>query len=84
MPADRTKRAFLLLKYNMSKDTTLHDLYHFDKNVDGSYTMTQEEFTRFVDNFNDYLEIRYAIKYNPYAKDIYDKLYFYSKWFNEI
>jgi|688.fasta_scaffold2782195_1 hypothetical protein len=68
----------------MNKQITLTDLYKFIKNEDGSYTIDSEEFARFQQNFDDYLHIRHAIKDNPFTKDQYDKLYVYSKWYNEL
>ena len=68
----------------MKNKISLQDLYKFQQNEDGSFILSQDEYERFIENFDDYLQIRYAIKSNAYAKDQYDKLYIYSKWFNDI
>jgi hypothetical protein len=66
------------------KKISLQDLYKFTKTSDGFYMITEEEFTRFEQNFQDYLEMRHALKHNKFIEDQYEKLYVYSKWFNEL
>jgi hypothetical protein len=62
----------------------LQDLYKLEKNPDGSFNISLEEKERFEENFQDYLEIRYAVRHNTYVNDMYAKLLSYSQWFNKI
>ena len=62
----------------------LSEFYKYEDNLDGTVTFTQEELKRFEENFHDILEIRYTTKYNAHAKDMYDKLHAYCRWFNTL
>ncbi len=68
----------------VSKIMKLNELYKFTENANGTYTISADEFKRFEQNFEDYLQIRYALKHNNYVNDMYTKLYEYSKWYNKI
>jgi hypothetical protein len=62
----------------------LSDYYKYKENLDGTVTFTSDEIKRFEENFRDILEIKYTTKHNPYAKDMYDRLSAYCRWFNTL